>query len=257
MTYFAFIIGTAGSGKTALTTAFREYLQQIDLDVIAVNLDPGVRVVPYSTEIDVRDWIDYEKVMLDYELGPNAALVASTDLIGTRVFDIKKEIDDFNADIVLVDTPGQMELFAFRETGPIIVNDLSSEKSALIFLIDPFLSKDPSGYISVLFLSLSVQCRFNIPNLHVLSKSDLLLDEDIDRIISWGESPELLITALEEGTKGLLRITSEELLSVIENVYTAYAQPIPVSNKTWEGLDILYGELSRIWSGGIDYITDE
>lgn len=257
MAYFAFIIGTAGSGKSALTAAFREYLQQMELNVIVVNLDPGVRVVPYSAEIDVREWIDYEKVMLDYELGPNAALVASTDLIGTHVFDIKREIDEFKADIVLVDTPGQMELFAFRETGPIIVNDLSAEKSALIFLIDPFLSKDPSGYISVLLLSLSVQCRFNIPNLHVLSKCDLLLDEHIDRIISWGESPELLIRALEEETKGLQRITSEEILSAIENVYTAYVQPIPVSSKTWEGLDILYGELSRIWSGGIDYTTEE
>ena len=257
MTYFAFIIGTAGSGKTALTAAFREYLQQMELNVIAVNLDPGVRVIPYSAEIDVKEWIDYEKVMLDYELGPNAALVASTDLIGTHVFDIKREIDEFRADIVLVDTPGQMELFAFRETGPIIVNDLSTEKSALIFLIDPFLAKDPSGYISVLLLSLSVQCRFNIPNLHVLSKCDLLLDEYINRIISWGESPELLLRALGEETKGLQRITSEEILSVIENVYTAYVQPIPLSSKTWEGLDVLYGELSRIWSGGIDYAIEE
>ncbi|HDH28353.1 MAG TPA: GTPase, partial [Euryarchaeota archaeon] len=58
-----FFIGTAGSGKTALTQAFHEWLKERGLDVIVVNLDPGVELLPYAPEIDVREWITTRDVM--------------------------------------------------------------------------------------------------------------------------------------------------------------------------------------------------
>ena len=39
-----------------------------------VNLDPAVRSVPYSANIDIRDTIDYQKVMEQYRLGPNGTV---------------------------------------------------------------------------------------------------------------------------------------------------------------------------------------
>jgi len=38
--------------------------------------------------------------------------------------DLKYEIDEYNPDWVFVDTAGQLELFAFRETGPLIASSL-------------------------------------------------------------------------------------------------------------------------------------
>jgi GTPase SAR1 family protein len=58
-----FFLGTAGSGKTALTQAFNEWLKERGLDVIVVNLDPGVELTPYSPDIDVRDWVNVGDVM--------------------------------------------------------------------------------------------------------------------------------------------------------------------------------------------------
>jgi hypothetical protein len=64
-----FIVGIAGSGKSALTAAYLKWLKEGDQDVIVANLDPGA--VPYNPDIDARSYVDVEKLMLDYQLGPN------------------------------------------------------------------------------------------------------------------------------------------------------------------------------------------
>jgi GTPase SAR1 family protein len=58
--------------------------------------------------------------MEEYGLGPNGALIMAADLIADQVEKISKEIEELQSDIVLVDTSGQMELFAFRASGPYI-----------------------------------------------------------------------------------------------------------------------------------------
>jgi ABC-type ATPase involved in cell division len=51
----AFIIGTAGSGKSFFTAAFSEWLKMSKQDVAVVNLDPGALKLPYSPDVDVRN----------------------------------------------------------------------------------------------------------------------------------------------------------------------------------------------------------
>lgn len=36
-----------------------------------MNLDPAVRSVPFESNIDIRDSVDYKEVMKSYSLGPN------------------------------------------------------------------------------------------------------------------------------------------------------------------------------------------
>ena len=58
--YIVFIIGTAGSGKSLLTASFSEWLRMAKQDVITVNLDPGVITLPYTPNIDIRDYFRIE-----------------------------------------------------------------------------------------------------------------------------------------------------------------------------------------------------
>ena len=58
--------------------------------------------------------------MTDYSLGPNGALIFANDLIASKLSNIQEEMDSTTADFAVVDTPGQIELFAFRESGPFI-----------------------------------------------------------------------------------------------------------------------------------------
>ena len=127
----AFIIGTAGSGKSLFTAAFSEWLKLSKQDVAVVNLDPGVLKLPYSPDVDVRNYVDVGNIMEKYGLGPNGAVILAADLIADEVENLTRDIEAVDADIVLVDTPGQMELFAFIASGPYIVDELRTSTTRI------------------------------------------------------------------------------------------------------------------------------
>jgi GTPase SAR1 family protein len=129
-----FIVGTAGSGKSLLTACLADWLKIQKQNVATVNLDPGVLTLPYTPDIDARDYVSVQRLMEEYKLGPNGALVMAADLIAEEAEELGREIRNLNSDMVIVDTPGQMELFAFRASGPYIVNELTKEPKAIIYL---------------------------------------------------------------------------------------------------------------------------
>ncbi|MEM4733499.1 MAG: ATP/GTP-binding protein, partial [Candidatus Bathyarchaeia archaeon] len=193
-----FIIGTAGSGKSLFTAAFSDWLKMSKQDVAVVNLDPGALTLPYSPDVDVRNYVDIGALMENYGLGPNGALIMAADLIADEIENITSEVEDLKADIVLVDTPGQMELFAFRASGPYIVEELTKEPKAIVYLFDAVFSVNPLNYVSNMFLSAAVYNRFFQPQLHLLSKCDLLPKNEVDKIIDWSANPKALEYAIEQ-----------------------------------------------------------
>ena len=250
--FIAFIIGTAGSGKSLLTAAYSEWLKMQKQDVVTVNLDPGVLELPYSPDVDVRDYIDVVSLMDEYKLGPNAALIMAADLIAEEISKIAAEIEALNPDIVLVDTPGQMELFAFRASGPYIVSEITNEPKAIIYLFDSVFCMNPLNYVSNLFLSAAVYNRFLIPQIHVLSKCDLLDSENVNKIVDWSAKPKMLEDAIEEKLSGTKRILSREIMKAIYNLGMRFLL-IPVSAKTNEGMINLNAALERVLAGGDKY----
>ncbi len=49
-----------------------------------VNLDPACYEVPYPSNIDIRDTVNYKEVMKQYGLGPNGGIVTSLNLFATK-----------------------------------------------------------------------------------------------------------------------------------------------------------------------------
>jgi len=247
--FIVFILGTAGSGKSLLTSAFAEWLKLAKQDVAIMNLDPGVMALPYAPDLDIRDYIDITGLMEEYRLGPNGALILAADLIAEQVETLSGEIEELNADLVLVDTPGQMELFAFRASGPYIAEGLTKEPKAIIYLFDSVFSLNPVNYVSNLFLSAAVYNRFLIPQAHVLSKCDLLPKEKVDNIVDWSSSPKKLELAIEEKLKGTKRLLSRDMMRAIYRLGLRFLL-IPVSAKTNDGMINLNTVLERIFAGG-------
>jgi len=247
--FIVFIIGTAGSGKSLLTGAFTNWLQLQKQNVIAVNLDPGVVTLPYTPDIDIRDYVKIEKLMDEYKLGPNGALIMAADLIAEETERLSDEIASFKPDIALIDTPGQMELFAFRQSGPYLANELTKEGKALIYLFDSIFSSNPQNYVSNLFLSAAVYTRFLVPQIYVLSKSDLLSPEETQRIVDWSASPYALETAIEEKLDGSKRLLSRDTVRAINRIGLKFLL-LPVSARTNDGFTNLNASLERILSSG-------
>lgn len=249
MYYTTFLVGTAGSGKSTLANVYSEWLGEQGVDVIVVNLDPGARYVPYTPDVDIREYVVLEDVMDAFNLGPNGGLIACVDMTVNFIEEIKKEIEDLGAEHIIIDTPGQLELFAFRESGPIITSSLGGTQSAVCFLIDPFLARTPHGFVSVMLLSVSVQYRFFLPQLNILSKSDTLTDREKSRIIEWVSEPRTLMDAIEYESQGIKREMSLGIFEALEKLHM-FDIPIPVSSTKLEGLDNLQAALERIYTGG-------
>ncbi len=243
-----FVTGTAGSGKSALTGALKKWYTDRGEEAIAVNLDPGVVATPYEPDVDVRTRVDLQDVMEKYGLGPNGALVAAADLVAARLGEIQEEIDSYSAEYVIVDTPGQTELFAFRESGEYIVKGLASDSKTLLFLLDPQLATTPGNFLSIALLSASVGLRLSLPRITVLTKRDIA-GEAAKRILSWSKDS----AAFEEA---LARTRDSDQYSLYSELFRALrrlsfgADLYPVSSATLEGLVALVGEISRLGRGG-------
>src|SRR5579859_3737918 len=164
-----YFTGTAGAGKTRLVQAYKSWMKSAGYDAITVNLDPGNEAEGFEPDVDIREWVRLSDVMDEYALGPNGAQVAASDLIAIKIFEIKQAVAELKTDYVLVDTPGQVELFAFRESSRAIVEALSGDRSTIAFLFDPALAKTASGFVSLLLLSATVEFRFRLPMVNLLS----------------------------------------------------------------------------------------
>jgi GTPase SAR1 family protein len=248
----AFIIGTAGSGKSLFTAALGEWLKMSKQDVAVVNLDPGALKLPYSPDVDVRNCVDVGDLMEKYGLGPNGALIMAADLIADEIDNIIEDIEAANADLVLVDTPGQMELFAFRASGPYIVNELTREPKAIVYLFDAVFSINPLNYVSNMFLSAAVYNRFFQPQIHLLSKCDLLPESEVVKIAEWATNLNALEDSIEQKLEGTKRLFSINMMQAINQLGIKFML-IPVSAKTNKGLTNVNTALERILTGGDKY----
>ncbi len=248
-----FVTGTAGSGKSTLTGALKDWYISKGESAVAVNLDPGVVNLPYEPDVDIRLSIDLNEVMDRYDLGPNGALILAADMTATRLAQVQEEVNSFNAEYVIVDTPGQTELFAFRESGEYIVKNFEADSKALLFLLDPLLANTPVNFLSLALLSTSVGLRMGIPKINVLSKRDLA-KEGVRRIMQWSKNSNDFANALALTKDSDQYTLYSELFKTIRQLSSGL-DLYPVSSSTQDGMIALVGEMSRMGRGG-EEITD-
>jgi GTPase SAR1 family protein len=243
-----FISGTAGSGKTLLASKLHEYYTKNGAFAAILNLDPGVDNLPYTCDVDVRDYVDYVSIMQQYELGPNGAMIMANDLIASKIDEIQNQIDKVNPDYLIVDTPGQIELFAYRSSGRFVVENLSAEEKTSIFIFDGALITTPVNFVSIALLATSIRLRLNLPAINVLTKTDLIGDK-LKNILEWSTNMRALENAIAKEADG-------DTFSLTTNILRGlnlggFAQGlIPISNVTGDGFVNLEGALSRILNLG-------
>jgi len=238
-----FVTGTAGSGKSMLTSKILEYYQTNGVFASVLNLDPGVESLPYRPDVDVRDYVDIVQIMKQYDLGPNGSMIMANDLIATKIEDIQNEIHGVNPDYLIVDTPGQIELFAYRASGPFFIQNIDASEKTNIFLYDGTMIVSPSNFISISLLATSIKLRLGLPTINVMTKTDLIPDK-IDQVLKWSSDP----ISLEEELKTLEGETYSFATDILRtlNIGEFAGDLIPISNLTGEGMVNLQSTLSRI-----------
>ena len=243
-----FVTGTAGSGKSSLTSKLYEYYTRNGAFAAVLNLDPGVEAMPYNCDVDVRDYVDYVSIMQQYSLGPNGALVMANDLIASKIDEIQNEVNNINPDYLIVDTPGQIELFAYRSSGRFIVDNITSEEKTSIFLFDGSIITTPVNFVSIALLASSIRLRLNLPSINVLTKTDIIRDK-LKEILQWTTSLSTLENAIAKEVDGDTYSLTSNILRGLN--LSGFAQGlIPISNTTGDGFINLEGALSRILNLG-------
>ena len=224
-----FITGTAGSGKSLLTSKLLQWYNDRNSFSISLNLDPGT-------------------LMSSYQLGLNGALIMASDMIATRLEEIQDEINSLNAEYVLVDTPGQIELFAFRESGPYFVSHFQSDNKATLFIFDGMLVSSPINYVSISLLASSIKLRLKTPQIGVLTKRDLIIDK-LPEVLGWSSSRALLESALNSEKDSEYSLLCKDLVRSLSR--SGFMEGIlAISSLTMNGIITLSAALSRILNQG-------
>jgi len=183
------VIGPAGSGKSTYIKHAVEYYKSIKRVVHCVNLDPAADDLQYEPVIDVRTAINVKEIMDTLGYGPNGALVHCMEELVSDMTWFDDQIGEHEYDYLLIDLPGQIELFSHLPILPSLLAILKEKGYYLcaVFLLDSQFMIDPSKFLSGGLVALSAMTMLEIPHINVLSKCDLLSIEQRELIDSYTE----------------------------------------------------------------------
>lgn len=200
------VVGMAGSGKSTLMQRLTSHLHMSGRPPYTVNLDPAViGSLKYPARVDLRQAISYKKVMETYGLGPNGAILTCLNLFGARMDELLGLLDahterDLSCDTVLVDTPGQIEVFTWSASGSLVTQLLASQyPTCMLFVVDGARARaSPGTFMSNMLYACSILYRTQLPLVVAFNKSDAV--EDVAIVKQWMSDPMSFQEALRQET---------------------------------------------------------
>jgi GTPase SAR1 family protein len=170
------VIGSPGAGKTTYCEAMARFLTAIGRDVAIINIDPANEIVPYKADVDIADLIKLEEVMNFYKLGPNGGLVYCMEYLEKNIEWLISKLTNLKGKYILIDCPGQVELYTHNECVRNILSKLEKSGTRLcaVNLVDAHYCSDPSKYVAVCLTTLNTMLRIELPHVNILSKADLI-----------------------------------------------------------------------------------
>lgn len=134
--------------------------------------------------------------MNQYGFGPNGAIMTSLNFFASRFNEVIGLIDK-NVDrvrYVLIDTPGQIEVFTWSASGVIMTETLAaSYPTMVVYVMDTPRSHSPVTFMSNMLYACSVLYRMKLPFICVLNKTDVI---DCDFALEWMRDFEAFQNAL-------------------------------------------------------------
>lgn len=253
-------VGMAGSGKTTFMQRINAHLHGKKDPPYVINLDPAVLNVPFDSNIDIRDSVNYKEVMKQYNLGPNGGILTSLNLFATKVDQIlgllekRTQPDPANParkpiNNILVDTPGQIEVFVWSASGTILLESLASSFPTVIaYIIDTPRTSSTSTFMSNMLYACSILYKTKLPMILVFNKTDV---KDASFAKEWMTDFEAFQAALQDdensnafggteggegGGSGYMGSLLNSMSLMLEEFY-AHLSVVGVSSMTGVGVD--------------------
>ncbi|POS87868.1 putative GTPase npa3 [Erysiphe pulchra] len=254
-------VSLVGSGKTTFMQRINAHLHANKEPPYLINLDPAVRNVPFESNIDIRDSVDYKEVMKSYNLGPNGGILTSLNLFTTKIDQIisllerrstpNPETLDTQKSLkhILIDTPGQIEVFVWSASGSILLDSLASSFSTVIaYVIDTPRTASTSTFMSNMLYACSILYKTKLPMILVFNKIDV---KDAGFAKDWMTDFEAFQAALREeeetgisgginygsgGGSGYMGSLLNSMSLMLDEFYN-HLSVVEVSSMTGQGVD--------------------
>lgn len=122
---------------------------------------------------DIRDTVNYKEVMKQYNLGPNGGIVTTLNLFSTKFEQVIELIDKASEqhNYVVLDTPGQIEVFTWSASGTIMTETLASQfPTIIVYVMDIVRSVNPVTFMSNMLYACSILYKTKLPFIVVMNK---------------------------------------------------------------------------------------
>ena len=128
--------------------------------------------------------------MDELEYGPNGGLMYCLEYLADNLDWLREKLGDYEEDYLIIDCPGQIELYTHSSVMKRIIDFLHKEmgyKLVTLYLLDSNFVGETSKFIAGTLMCLASMVHFEMPHINILTKVDLLgkaaYSEDFDKFL--------------------------------------------------------------------------
>ncbi|KAL8701211.1 MAG: hypothetical protein Q9201_005035 [Fulgogasparrea decipioides] len=176
----ALVMGPAGAGKTTFCNTLIQHLRLNRRSCFYVNLDPAAEDFTYEPDLDIKDLISLEDVMEEMGLGPNGGLIYCFEFLLQNLDFLTTALDPLTEEyLIILDLPGQIELYTHIPVVPTLVKHLTRFGSlnvslCAVYLLESTFVIDRAKFFAGTLSAMSAMIMLEIPHVNILSKIDLV-----------------------------------------------------------------------------------